>query len=160
MKFFLNSAHYLKIGQKLWVNRAFSVAVLNAMYDLHASAAGWMKFFNDTYGNKGFKLSQRHIRTAFVQESIREISVTSGIDFSIRDTASIEDVTHSAFAILGQSGVILSAENHSCAECSQPYRAQSDLVLNPDDHSAILGENIGTEVTQTQNLSSEVDVDV
>jgi hypothetical protein len=161
MRFFLNSAHYLKIGQKLWVNRVFSVAVLNAMYDLHASASGWMKFFNDTYGHKDFKLSRRHIWNAFVQESIREISVTSGIDFSIRDIASMEDVTQSAFAILGQSGVIQSAENHSCAECSQPYRAQSDLVLNPNDHSAVLGvDNIGVEVTQTQNLGSEMDVDV
>jgi hypothetical protein len=57
IEFFLNSAHYLKVGQKLWVNRAFSIAVLNAMYDLHASASGWIKFFNDTYGNEGLKLS-------------------------------------------------------------------------------------------------------
>ena len=57
MRFSLNSAHYLKVGQKLWVNHAFSIAVLNAMYDLHASASGWMKFFNDTYGNEGLKLS-------------------------------------------------------------------------------------------------------
>ena len=70
MKFFLNSAHYLKVGQKLWVNRAFSTAVLNAMYDLHGSASGWMKFFNDTYGNEGLKLSRCHIWAAFVQESI------------------------------------------------------------------------------------------
>jgi CxC5 like cysteine cluster associated with KDZ transposases len=57
MKFFLNSAHYPKVGQKLWVNHAFSIAVLNAMYDLHASASGWINFFNDTYGNEGLKLS-------------------------------------------------------------------------------------------------------
>ena len=57
MKLFLNSAHYLEVGQKLWVNCAFSIAALNAMYDLHASASGWIKFFNDTYGNKGLKLS-------------------------------------------------------------------------------------------------------
>ena len=43
MKLFLNSAHYLKVGQKLWVDHQFSVAVLNAIYDLHASASGWMK---------------------------------------------------------------------------------------------------------------------
>ena len=121
MKFFLNSAHYLKVGQKLWINRGFSKAVLNAMYDLHASASGWMKFFNDTYGSEGFKISRRHIWAAFVQESVRQVSSASGIDFSIRDTASIEEVTESAFAILGQNGVIQSAENYSCAECSQPY---------------------------------------
>jgi hypothetical protein len=66
IKFFLNSAYYLKVGQKLWVNREFSNTVLNAMYDLHASASGWMNFFNDAYGNEDFKLSRRHIWAAFV----------------------------------------------------------------------------------------------
>jgi hypothetical protein len=65
-----------------------------------------MKFFNDTYGNEGLKLSQCHIWAAFTQESIRQVSVTSEIDFSIQDIASIEEVTQSAFMILGQSGVI------------------------------------------------------
>ena len=31
-KLFLNSAHYFKVGQKLWVDRQFSVAVLNAIF--------------------------------------------------------------------------------------------------------------------------------
>ena len=83
MKFFLNSAHYLKVGQKLWVNRQFSAAVLNAMYDLHASASGWTNFFNDTYGDEDFKLSRCHILAAFVNESIQQVSDASGVDFSI-----------------------------------------------------------------------------
>ena len=70
MKFFLNSANYLKVGQKLWVNCEFSPPVLNAMYDLHASASGWTNFFNDTYSNEGFKVSQHHIWAAFIKESI------------------------------------------------------------------------------------------
>jgi len=70
MKFFLNSAQYLKVGQKLWVNRQFLAAVLNAMYDLHASASGWTIFFNDTYGDEDFKLSCCHIWAASVNESI------------------------------------------------------------------------------------------
>ena len=81
MKFFLNSAQYLKVGQKLWVNRQFLAAVLNAMYDLHASASGWTIFFNDTYGNEDFKLSRHHIWTAFVNESIRQVSDASGVYF-------------------------------------------------------------------------------
>jgi hypothetical protein len=49
--------------------------------------------------------------------------------------------------ILGQSGVIQSAENHSCAECSQPYWAQLDLISNSNDHSALLGvDDVGGEV--------------
>ena len=64
-----------------------------------------------------------------------------------QDIASIEEVTQSAFMILGQGGVIQSAENHSCAECSQPYQAQSDLILNANDHSAVLGvDDVGGEV--------------
>ena len=70
MKFFLNSANYLKVGQKLWVNREFSSAVLNAIYDLHASASGWTNFFNDTYSNEGFNLSHCHIWAASINESI------------------------------------------------------------------------------------------
>ena len=70
MKLFLNSAHYLKVGQTFWVNCQFSVAVLIAMYDLHASASGWIIFFNDTYGNEDIKLSCHHIWAAFVHESV------------------------------------------------------------------------------------------
>jgi len=64
--------------------------------------------------------------------------------------------------ILGQSGVIQSAENHSCAECSQPYRAQSDLISNSNDHSAVLGvDHVGAEVIQaSSNNELEMDVDV
>ena len=70
MKFFLNSANSLKVGQKLWVNHKFLSAVLNAMYDLHASASGWGNFFNDTYSKEGFKVSCCHIWAAFINESI------------------------------------------------------------------------------------------
>ena len=132
------------------------------MYDLHASASGWMKFFNDTYGNKGLKLSRCHIWAAFIQESIWQVSVTSKMDFSLWDIALIDEVTQSAFMILGQSGVIQSAENHLCAECSQPYQAQSDLISNSNDHSAVLGvDDVGGEVIQaSSNNELEMDVDM
>ena len=64
--------------------------------------------------------------------------------------------------ILRQSGVIQSAENHSCAECSQPYQAQSDLISNSNDHSAVLGvDDVGGEVVQaSSNNELEMDIDV
>jgi hypothetical protein len=68
--------------------------------------------------------------------------------------------------ILGQNGVIQPAEDHACAECSQPYRARSDFILNPNDHSAVLGvdNDVAREVAQTSfnNPTSEsaMDVDV
>jgi hypothetical protein len=135
MKFFINSAKYLKVGQKLWVDREFSTAVLNAIYNLHASVTGWMNFFKDTYVNEGLNLSRRHVWAAFIQESIRQISATSEIDFFIQDMASIEEVTQSAFSILGQNGVIFPAENHSCEECSQPYRARPDPIPTAEEIS-------------------------
>ena len=91
MKVYLNNAHYLKVGQNVWVNRQFSAAALNAMYDLHASASGWTKFFNDTYGNEDFKVSHRHIWAAFVYESIRQVSDASGVEFYIRDISSMDE---------------------------------------------------------------------
>ena len=161
MKLFLNSAYYLKLGQKLWVNREFSVAVVNAMYDLHASTFGWMKFFNDTYGNENLKLSPQQIWAAFVHESIRQISDASGVDFYIRDSASMEEVTQTAFITLGNNGIIQSGENHSCDECSQPYRAKSDVILNPNDPSAVLGvDNPVTDQVTQENSDSEMDVDM
>ena len=159
MKFFLNSAQYLKVGQKLWVNREFSTAVLNAIYDLHASASSWMNFFKDTYANEGLKLSRRHIWAAFVQESIRQVSVTSGIDFSVRDTASMEEVTQAAFAILGQNGVIYPAENHSCAECSQPYRrseSEMDVDVQNVTMKVIDGIVVGTKHCAYDNCTSDL----
>ena len=64
--------------------------------------------------------------------------------------------------ILGQSGVIQSAENHSCAECSQPYWAQSDLISNSNGHSAVPSvDDVGGELIQASfNNELEMDVDV
>ena len=101
MKVYLNDAHYLKVGQNLWVNRQFSAAALNAMYDLHASASGWTKFFNVTYGNEDFKVSRRHIWAAFVYESIQQVSDASGVEFHIHDISSMDEVTQTAFSAFG-----------------------------------------------------------
>ena len=128
MKVYLNNAHYLKVGQNLWVNRQFSAAALNAMYNLHASASGWTKFFNDTYGNEDFKVSRRHI--------------------------------WAAFSTFGNNGIIQSAENHSCDECSQPFRARSDVILNPNDPSALLGvDNPAEDIQSSFNNPTSPDSD-
>ena len=51
MQFFLNSAKYLKVDQKLWVDCKFSSAVINGIYHLHASTYGWANYYHDTYSN-------------------------------------------------------------------------------------------------------------
>jgi hypothetical protein len=169
MKVYLNNAYYLKVGQNLWVDRQFSTAAMNAMYDLHASASGWTTFFNDTYGSEDFKISRRHIWAAFVYESIRQVSDASGVEFSIHDISSMDEVTQTAFVSFGNNGIIQSAENHSCDECSQPFRATSDVILNPNDPSALLGvdnplvaENIQSNFNNStsENSDSDMDVDV
>ncbi|PPQ87722.1 hypothetical protein CVT25_011958, partial [Psilocybe cyanescens] len=63
----------------------------------------------------------------------------SGIDFIIRDVASIDEVTEEAFTVLGHEGLIQPARGHACAECSQPYQATSDVISTPNDPSAVLG---------------------
>jgi hypothetical protein len=153
MQFFLNSATYMKIGQKLWADRKFSTAVINGTYHLHASTSGWANYFNDTYGNDSVTLSRRQVWAALIHESIRQSSEMSGIDFVIRDTASIEEVTEEAFTVLGSDGLIQPARNHACAECSQPYRAPSNVVLNPNNEPSALSS---VENTKIRNVTMRV----
>ena len=60
---FLNSAHYLKIGSNVWVDRGFAKAVYSAMYHFHASASIYVQFWNDNYSKsiKSIKLGQKQI---------------------------------------------------------------------------------------------------
>jgi uncharacterized Zn finger protein (UPF0148 family) len=123
---YLNSAKYLKVGQSVWVDRIFSGAVVNAMYSFHASAAAYTDFWNNSYAcltsNSSCLLSRRIIWQAFVQESIRVIGVASNQHLTLKDNLSIDEVTQQAFEHLGQNGLIITANGHACAECSQPYR--------------------------------------
>ena len=81
----------------------------------------------------------------------------------------MDEVTQTAFIALGNNGIIQSAENHSCDECSQSYRATSNVILNPNDPSAVLDVDDPAidEVIQSssnnptfQNSESETDVEV
>ena len=139
------------------------------MYDLHASASGWTKIFNDTYGNEGFKVSHHHIWAAFVYESIQQVPNASGVDFYIHDISSMDEVTQTAFSAVGNNGIIQSAENHSCNECSQPFQARSDVILNPNDPSVLLGVDNPSAAEDIQssfnnptspNSDSEMNMDV
>jgi hypothetical protein len=48
-KYYLNSPKYIKIGSQLWVDRSFSNAVLNGIFNFHASAAAFAEFWNDSF---------------------------------------------------------------------------------------------------------------
>jgi hypothetical protein len=133
----LNSARYLKIGKSLWVDRVFSQAVLNAMYHFHASASAYADFWNDTYSEHQ-TISRCQVWQAFVQESLRMVASSSDTNLTLPDKLTIDEVTTQAFDILGEKGVIRSANDHQCQDCTHPYKSVSD-VLTPDDPAAVVG---------------------
>jgi hypothetical protein len=159
---YLNSARYLKVGQSLWVDRLFSNAILNAMYSFHASAASYTEFWNNSFwshhqGNCS-KLSRRHIWQAFVQESIRSIAAVSDINLELQDGLAIDDVTRQAFDILGENGIIRAADQHTCKECTQPYKRTADIIT-ADDPAALVdmdeNQNVPALVGEHADLAAE-----
>ena len=139
---YVNSAKYLKVGQKTWVDRSFAGAVLNGIYSFHASASAYTEFWNSSYstvnGETVAKITRRQVWQAFIQESIRMVAAKSKINLEMRDGLSISDKTKQAFAKLGNQGIIPLAKGHACKECSQPYREPSDVPSNIDA-AAVVG---------------------
>ena len=84
---YLNSAKYLKVGQSLWVERAFSNMVLNAMYSFHAPASAFMEFWNNSswsiHGGNAKKITRCQVWQSFVQESICSIAAVSNINVEL-----------------------------------------------------------------------------
>jgi hypothetical protein len=121
------------------VDRVFSQAVLNGVYSFHASASSYADFWNHSYSH-GITLTRSQIWQAFVQESIRTISSSSNNDLTLRDNLGINDVTSEAYAILGENGVIRSANHHSCSECTHDYRDTADMIPDAgNDPAALVG---------------------
>ncbi len=127
---YLNSAKYMKIGQSIWVDRAFSSAVLSGVYNFHASAAAYTEFWNSAFltsqSSAVGRLTRRHIWQAFVQESIRMVGALSNTNLNLRDGLPIDEVTKEAFHMLGARGLIHAADGHGCKECMQRYRYSED----------------------------------
>lgn len=125
---YLNSAKYIKIGQNLWVDRAFTAAVLSGMYTFHASAAAYTEFWNSAFDMDGRGMSRRQVWQAFVQESIRLVASSSNTQFAMEDGLSIDEVTKEAFTMLGENGIIRSADQHECSECTHKYKQAADII--------------------------------
>jgi hypothetical protein len=142
IRFYLNSAKYLKIGQALWVDRVFSGAVLSGTYSFHASSSALAQFWNHSFwksqNSQSRKVSRRQMWHAFVQESIRRVADSSGCTLELLDGLPIEDITKHAFIFLGENGVVRSAQNHFCSECTHHYRTNADRITR-DDPAALLG---------------------
>lgn len=152
---YLNSAKYLKLGSNLWVDRLFSSSVINAMYSFHASASAYSQYWNITYGTRSTHISRSHIWQAFVQDSLQTIAAESNIHIELNDPLNITEVTTQAFEILGEQGVIRSADQHSCSECTQPYKKTSDSIMN--DPAAVVGVDENQDIPPLQEADEAPD---
>jgi CxC5 like cysteine cluster associated with KDZ transposases len=141
-RFYLNSAKYLKIGQSLWVDRVFSSSVVNGTYSFHASSSAFAEFWNESFWKTQEitvrKVTRRQTWHAFVQETIRNVAKSSQHTLELPDGLGIEDLTKCAFQILGENGVIRSAENHFCSECTHDHKGTADRITG-EDPAAIVG---------------------
>jgi hypothetical protein len=135
---YVNSAKYLKVGRNLWVDRVFSKAVLNGMYSFHASAAAYAEFWSNSFSHNSHPITRRQIWHAFVQESVRYVSMSSAINLELQDGLAIDEVAKEAFNVLGEEGIIRVADGHQCSECTQPYKTTADVITG-DDPAALVG---------------------
>ena len=119
------------------MDRVFSRAVLNGVYSFHASSSAFAEFWNHSYSSDT-TLSRKQIWRVFVEESIRTIASTSATDFSVRHGLATKDVTKAAFEVLGESGIIRSADHHECSECTHAHKATAD-ILTGDDPAGVVG---------------------
>ena len=80
-----------------------------------------------------------------MQESIRTVARSSKSNLEMADRLAIAEVIKQAFIQLGENGVIRSAENHFCSECTHEYKATPDRITG-DDPAAVLDINENHQV--------------
>ncbi|KAJ8691018.1 hypothetical protein PTI98_010632 [Pleurotus ostreatus] len=170
MSFYLNNAKYLKVGQKVWVDRVVSNAIVNATYSFHASTAAITEFWNESFNTQQsvFQITRRHIWKAFVLEMSRQMAKHSGTNLILEDGISIDTVTSKALEELGQSGIIDAARTHSCSECTHEYKNVADTiprqatdpagVVGVDENSAV-PEYSGPGIEQHHHAQDDDDDD-
>jgi hypothetical protein len=61
-----------------------------------------------------------------------KVASASGIDLELSDRLPINEVTKQAFDVLGEGGLIRSADGHVCAECTHEYRQHADMIAEGD----------------------------
>ena len=160
---YLNNATYLKIGQAVWVDRNFSKAVLNGIYNFHASSSAYAQFWNESFWEiqetSAPRISHRQVWQAFVQESVRKMAQLSKVDLLLSDGLPIAEVTKHAFRLLGSKGIIKCAEDHSCTECTHEYKATADTIRREDarqDPAALLGVDEHQDVPLLQGENADL----
>jgi len=146
---YLNNAKYLKVGKSLHVDQLFSNAVVNGTYSFHASVSAYAEFWTNSYGKQGsLKIERHQIWQAFVHETVCTIAQASGVMFETNDNPSIDDLTHDAFAILGEGGAMKLSDKHTCSECTQEHKAVANFLPAANDAAAVLGVDENQAVPQ------------
>ena len=106
--------------------------MVNGIYSFHASASAYREYWNNSFkADKSFVLSCHHVWQAFVQKSTQTIAASAQINLELND----DEVIREAFNILGENGLIRAADQHSCIQCTQKYKATSDINNNTDPAS-------------------------
>jgi hypothetical protein len=92
-----------------------------------------------------------------MQESIRTVAQSSKVNLELADGLAIKEVTKQAFSKLGENGVICSAKNHFCSECTHNYKATPDRITG-DDPAAVLGIDVNHQVPVLEGEGAELAV--
>jgi hypothetical protein len=61
----------------------------------------------------------------------------SNIDLELSDRLDINEVTKQAFDLLGENGLIRSADGHTCSECTQEYKEAADIIPGVDEAGVV-----------------------
>ena len=90
----------------------------------------------------------------FVQESIRTIATSAKVNPELNNNLATDEVTKEAFNALGENVLIRVADQHYCIQCTQKYKATSDIV-NGADPAAVVGVDENQTVPPILDGNSE-----
>ncbi|TFK43022.1 hypothetical protein BDQ12DRAFT_595713, partial [Crucibulum laeve] len=115
-------------------------------------------FWNNTFGNleeqNTLTLSCWQIWHTFIQESIQTIATADNENLTVDDGLSIDELTKIAFSRLGDNGIIHASDQHSCDECTHPYKSKTDVVSS-NDPAAVVGVDENTSVPGLQSNGTQ-----
>ena len=121
----------------MWADHNLLSAVVKSMYSFHASANTYCDYWNNTFGSSDpanrLKLGQKQVWQAFVQEYIQTVASSDDVDFETPANLSIDDLTEKPFYDLGNGGHMKAANDHSCFECTKPFKESvTDTTIHSD----------------------------
>ena len=103
--------------------------MVNGVYSFHASTSAFAEFWNDSFSST---ISRRQIWHTFVQETIRKVSQSCNTALELKEGLPIDEVTKHTFQQLGENGIIRSADNHFCPECTHDYKPTADQITGDE----------------------------